>query len=197
MCGRYYVNDETAQEIIKIIKDIDKELSIVPKDRSGDVRPSQSALVIRKRNDDLTADQMTWGFPRYDGKGLLINARSESALEKRTFKESLQHRRCIIPAKGFYEWNKHKEKYFYERYDFPVLFMAGCYNRFQEQERFVILTTDANPSVSPVHDRMPLILEPGELESWAFDDSATEFILHKTPVLLKSSSDYEQMSLFV
>lgn len=197
MCGRYYVDDETAQEIINIIKDIDKKLAMTLKEHTGDVRPSQSTLVIKKQKDALTADQMTWGFPRYDGKGLLINARSESALEKRTFKDSMQLRRCIIPAKGFYEWNKKKEKYFYERYDSPVLFMAGCYNRFQEQERFVILTTDANPSVSPVHDRMPLILEPGELESWVLDDRAAEFILHKTPALLKSSSDYEQMSLFV
>ena len=74
--------------------------------------------------------------------------------------------------------------------------MAGCYNQY-DQDRFVILTTDANPSVSPVHERMPLILEPDELESWVLDDRATEFILHKTPVMLKSSTEYKQMSLFL
>ena len=74
--------------------------------------------------------------------------------------------------------------------------MAGCYNQY-DQDRFVILTTDANPSVSPVHERMSLILEPDELESWVLDDRATEFILHKTPVMLKSSTEYKQMSLFL
>ena len=60
----------------------------------------------------------------------------------------------------------------------------------------MILTTEANPSVSPVHDRMPLILEPEELEDWVLDDRATEYLLHKTPVLLKTHAEYEQMSLF-
>ena len=74
--------------------------------------------------------------------------------------------------------------------------MAGCYNRYQGEERFVILTTEANPSVAPVHHRMPLILDPEELENWVLDDKATEYILHKTPVLLRSSTEYEQMRLF-
>ena len=51
-------------------------------------------------------------------------------------------------------------------------------------------------TVSPVHDRMPLILEQEELEDWVLDDRATEYLLHKTPVLLKAHAEYEQMSLF-
>ena len=161
-------------------------------------------MILRKcraNYEELTslinmADCMAWGFPRFDGKGLLINARAESATERKTFRDSVQHRRCIIPAKGFYEWDKSKVKFSYERYDAPLLFMAGCYNKYQDQERFVILTTEANPSVSPVHDRMPLILEQEELEDWVLDDRATEYLLHKTPVLLKAHAEYEQMSLF-
>ena len=57
----------------------------------------------------LMADCMAWGFPRFDGKGLLINARAESAMERKTFRNSVQHRRCIIPAKSFYEWDKAKK----------------------------------------------------------------------------------------
>lgn len=193
MCGRYYVDDETAREIEKIVRKLDQKLKI---ERTGDILPSQTATVIKGFGAHLAEDQMAWGFPRFDRKGLLINARAESALERKTFRDSMQHRRCIIPAKGFNEWNKSKEKYSYERSDFPVLFMAGCYNWFEDQERFVILTTEANPSVSPVHDRMPLILEPEELESWVLDDKATEFILHKTPVMLSSGTEYEQISLF-
>ena len=193
MCGQYYVDDETAREIEKIVRDLDRKLHV---ERTGDIRPSQRAAVIKGENEHLMADCMAWGFPRFDGKGLLINARAESAMERKTFRNSVQHRRCIIPAKGFYEWDKSKEKFSFERYDSPVLFMAGCYNQY-DQDRFVILTTDANTSVSPVHDRMPLILEPDELESWVLDDRATEFILHKTPVMLKSSTEYKQMSLFL
>ena len=192
MCGRYYVDDETAREIEKIVRNLDRKLHV---ERTGDIRPSQRAAVIKGENEHLMADCMAWGFPRFDGKGLLINARAESAMERKTFRNSVQHRRCIIPAKGFYEWDKSKEKFSFERYDSLVLFMAGCYNQY-DQDRFVILTTDANPSVSPVHDRMPLILEPDELESWVLDDGATEFILHKIPVMLKSSTEYRQMSLF-
>ena len=54
---------------------------------------------------------MGWGFPRFDGRGLLINARAETAAERRTFRECVLHRRCVIPAKGFWEWNKFKEKF--------------------------------------------------------------------------------------
>ena len=60
----------------------------------------------------------------------------------------------------------------------------------------MILTTEANSSVSLVHNRMLLILEPEELEDWVLDDKATKYLLHKTPVLLKGKADYEQMKLF-
>ena len=193
MCGRYYVDDETAREIEKLVRDLDRKLQI---ERTGDVFPSQNAMILKGEGNHLAAEQMKWGFLGFEKGKLLINARAESALERKTFRDSLQHRRCIIPAKGFYEWDKSKEKFSYERKDAPVLFMAGCYNRYQGEERFVILTTEANPSVAPVHHRMPLILDPEELENWVLDDKATEYILHKTPVLLRSSTEYEQMRLF-
>ena len=63
-------------------------------------------------------------------KGLLINARAETAVERRTFRESVLHRRCVIPAKGFWEWNKSKEKFSFERWDSSVMFMAGCCDCF-------------------------------------------------------------------
>lgn len=192
MCGRYYVDDETAREIEKIVRDLDKKLQI---ERSGDIRPSDAALVLSQREQHLTAERMNWGFPGFQGTGLLINARAEGILEKKTFRESVLHRRCVIPAKGFYEWNKGKEKFHFERKE-PVLFMAGFFNQFQGKNRFVILTTEANASVSMVHERMPLVLESKEIQDWMLDDQAVEFLLHKTPVLLNRKSDYEQMSLF-
>ena len=193
MCGRYYVDDETAREIEKLVRDLDRKLQI---ERTGDVFPAQNATIIKGQEHHLAAEQMRWGFPGFEKGKLLINARAETALERPTFRESVQDRRCIIPARGFYEWNKSKEKFTFERKETPVLFMAGCYNRYESQERFVILTTDANSSVAPVHNRMPLILEPEELKDWVLDDQATESLLHKTPVLLEQRAEYEQMRLF-
>ena len=193
MCGRYYVDDETAREIEKLVRDLDRKLQI---ERTGDVFPSQKATIIKGQEHHLATEQMRWGFPGFENGKLLINARAESALERRTSQDSVQHRRCIIPSRGFYEWNKSKEKFTFERTDAPALFMAGCYNRYEDEERFVILTTEANSSVTPIHNRMPLILEPEELEDWVLDDGATEYLLHKTPVLLKARAEYEQMRLF-
>ena len=193
MYGRYYVDDETAREIEKLVRDLDRKLQI---ERTGDVFPAQNATIIKGQEHHLAAEQMRWGFPGFEKGKLLINARAETALERPTFRESVQDRRCIIPARGFYEWNKSKEKFTFERKETPVLFMAGCYNRYEGQERFVILTTDANSSVAPVHNRMPLILEPEELKDWVLDDQATESLLHKTPVLLEQRAEYEQMRLF-
>lgn len=193
MCGRYYVDDETAREIEKLVRDLDRKLQI---ERTGDVFPSQKATIIKGQEHHLAAEQMRWGFPGFEKGKLLINARAESALERRAFRDSIQNRRCIIPSRGFYEWNKSKEKFTFERTDAPALFMAGCYNWYEEQERFVILTTAANSSVAPVHNRMPLILEPEELKDWVLDDGATEYLLHKTPVLLEAHAEYEQMKLF-
>ena len=193
MCGRYYVDDETAREIEKLVRDLDRRLKM---ERTGDVFPSQNAIILKGEGNHLAAEQMRWGFPGFEKGKLLINARAETALERPTFRESVQDRRCIIPARGFYEWNKSKEKFTFERKGTPVLFMAGCYNWYEGQERFVILTTEANSSVAPVHNRMPLILEPEELKDWVLDDQATESLLHKTPVLLEQRAEYEQMRLF-
>lgn len=127
----------------------------------------------------------------------LINARSESALEKRTFRNSMLHRRCIIPARHFYEWDSYKNKVTFYRSDSPVLYMAGCYNLFEEEERFVLLTTQANASVERVHDRMPLILEQKELEDWIYDDTFTEFALRKNMPMLTKYQEYEQQQLIL
>lgn len=216
MCGRYYVDEETAREIRRLVLKLDRRFprksgrniaqEAARKMDAGSfhgtaagsaaVFPSQKATVIMEKERHLEAEQMIWGFPRFDSRGLLINARAETAAERRTFKESVLHRRCVIPAKGFWEWNKSKEKFSFERQDSSVMFMAGCYDCFEGQERFVILTTEANSSVKPVHDRMPLILEQSELEDWVTDDNAAEYFLHKTPALLEREAEYEQMSLF-
>ena len=80
MCGRYYVDDETAREIEKLVRDLDRKLQI---ERTGDVFPAQNATIIKGQEHHLAAEQMRWGFPGFEKGKLLINARAESALERR------------------------------------------------------------------------------------------------------------------
>ena len=201
MCGRYYVDDETIREIErrtgKPISRLWREL----RTGSKDVCTSQNALVLRGEDDCFQAEEMRWGFPGFDGQGLLINARAESALQKKTFRDSILHRRCVIPAKGYYEWNSAKEKFAFESPAAPVLFLAGCFNWFEsgdhEEERFVILTTEARGRAARVHERMPLLLQEDEIRAWLFDNDQTERILNREPGEdLMYKADYEQLSLF-
>ncbi|MBP3468155.1 MAG: SOS response-associated peptidase [Lachnospiraceae bacterium] len=192
MCGRYSV-DNITEEIEKSVCKLDGK---VKKKYTGDVLPSRSAVVITGRKPFLTAEEMVWGFSHYQKNGLLINARSETVLEKKMFRESVLHRRCIIPASQFYEWDSDKNKVTFLNERKPVLYMAGFFNRFQDEDHFIILTTSANASVSPVHPRMPLIVERDELEEWIYNDAFLEFALHKVPDLLDSRQEYEQQSLF-
>ena len=200
MCGRYYVDDETAKEIERIIRIADekvKRMSVTDITlQAKDIHPTDKAPILMQAGDGLCCRLQTWGFPGLDGKQIIFNARSESALEKKMFKEGVESRRIVIPATWFYEWNSKKEKNTFFRKDRKVLLMAGIYSRVQGQERFVILTTAANESMQPVHDRMPLLLEENEVEEWILGEDMYKNILMKTPYLLERKSDYEQLSLF-
>ena len=194
MCGRFYVDEETAKEVERVVQNVELRMRNM---HFGDIYPSQTAGILTGDVLGLDLKEMNWGFPQYQKKGLLINARAETALERKTFRESVLHRRCVIPARHFYEWDSDKNKVIFFREDRPVLFMAGFYNRFQDGARFIILTTEANASVGPVHNRMPLVLDEGELEDWVYDDKFTEYALHKTPPELWREQEYEQQSLIL
>ena len=198
MCGRYYVDDDTAREIEKLIRQVDEKMRKAETVhlQAGDIHPSEVAPVIAADRNALCCRWQRWGVPGFNGKQLRFNARSESALEKKMFKESVEQRRVVVPATWFYEWNKNREKNIFYREGQPVLYMAGLYNRYQDEDRFVILTTAANESMKPVHDRMPLLLDRDEIGEWLFEDNLTEIFLQKTPALLKRRADFEQMSLF-
>lgn len=237
MCGRYYMEDDTAREIEKVIRWVDgklraqrtaqeakqeqgagiaqeqnpwnegKEDITAGLGKAGDIYPAALAPVLGAGMDTagyrtLDCRMLRWGLPGYSPKGngkkgqVIFNARSETAMEKPTFREGIKNHRIVIPAAGFYEWNHKKEKYRFRRTDSPVLFMAGCFRRYEDGDRFVILTTAANASMEPVHDRMPLILEPDEIADWIWDGERTKNLLEKQPCLLERTTDYEQMTLF-
>ena len=200
MCGRYYVDDDTAREIEKLVRQVDEKMrqnaAAGIKLLAKDIHPSEMAPVIAADDSGLCCRWQRWGFPGISGKQLIFNARSESALEKRTFRESVKHRRIVVPATWFYEWNKNKEKNIFYRQGQSVLYMAGFYNRYQDEDRFVILTTSANDSMKPVHNRMPLVLERDEILKWLNEDQLVETFLQKTPALLDQRVEFEQMNLF-
>lgn len=192
MCGRYYVDEKTAKEIEKIVRNIDKKLNGV---KMGEVQPSQNALVLTGKKPELSAEVMQWGFPRLDKKGLIINARAESVKEKRTFKDCEMQRRCIVPAAHYFEWDREKTKTVLSRSDSGIVYMAGVYQYIQNVERFVILTTQANQSVAKIHDRMPLILDEKEIEGWVYDNELADYLLQKVPVQLKTYQEFTQQTL--
>ncbi len=241
MCCRYYIDDDTIEESMRLLRlqahivgrlgvqeentnwnatykrtegeqkvvrvridgkvrdraeSVHQKGSVYASYMAHDIHPNDMAPVILSNQGMLTVDDLQWGFPQHTGKGLLINARAESALQKPSFSESMLYRRCIIPARHFYEWDPQKNKVTFRRSDTAVLFMAGCYNLFPDGRRFTILTTRANASMEPVHDRMPLILEPDEVAEWFASTERARILLQQVPVQLERTQEYEQQSLF-
>lgn len=200
MCGRYYVDDDTAQEIERIIRMAEEKVAKATREPvllpSGDIHPTDRAPILMADRQGICCHIQKWGFPGFDTKQVLFNARCESALEKPTFREAVAKRRIVVPAAGFYEWNSRKEKSTFYHKNHPALFMAGLYNPYDEGNRFVILTTTANTSMAPVHDRMPLLLEEEEILPWILNPDAAKEILMKVPYLLERKTEFEQMSLF-
>ena len=194
MCGRYYIDDETSREIEKIVAALDKKYSD-QEYKKGEIFPTDNAPILVAKGSNIEPDILKWGFPNFSNKGVIINARSETAFEKKTFRESLTSRRCIIPASGFYEWNKNKEKIYFTPKEETIMYMAGIYSVYDNEARFVIITTSANSSVKEVHERMPLLLQKNQLEQWVFNDIQTNTILKQTPYMLKQRADFEQQVL--
>ena len=196
MCGRYWIDSDTAKEIEKTIRMVDEKLKM--ERCSKDIHPTEKAPVISYQQGSMIVVDKKWGFPGFDSGKVIFNARSESVLEKKMFRDSVLKRRLIIPASGFYEWNRKKEKVTFASAveEQPILYMAGFYNIYGGEDRFVILTTGANGSMADVHERMPLLLKHQELEDWLRDDKRLEEFLHSKPHGLKKQMEYEQQDLF-
>jgi putative SOS response-associated peptidase YedK len=126
-------------------------------------------------------DRFHWGLlPSWAGEPDegLINARSETAAEKRSFADAWAARPCLVLSSGFYEWRETdggpKRPYRIYREDAPAFAMAGLWEVWEGRDRSVpsvtILTTDPNELVEPIHDRMPVVLPAGEEASWLTGD---------------------------
>ena len=142
----------------------------------------------------LTAQVLQWGFLGFDKGNLLINARAESVMDRPTFRGSFEQGRCVLPAAGFYEWDKSKEKVTFTVPSKPILYLAGIWRLYGPEQRFVILTREANASMVPVHDRMPLILTKEEVTPWVSERAEAERLLTKELPMLQAERPYEQLT---
>lgn len=197
MCGRYHFSAELLDEIRDLTEQKDWKLELGVLDR--DIHPGDTAPVITAAGDQggsLRACRQKWGYPGPGGKGLVFNARSESVFEKRMFRNSVSQRRAAVPVSWFYEWNKNKEKFTFTKEGSRILFLAGFSGRYEDGDRFVILTTQANASMAPVHSRMPLVLEREQVREWILDSKKTKELLGQEPPRLARDCEYEQQTLF-
>jgi len=177
MCGRYRLSRR--KEIVEEYFDSapwDQELS--PR---FNIAPTQSVPVIRQNPKEPVRQLslMRWGLiPSWakDGSGAarMINARSETASTKPAFRDPLKYRRCLLPADGFYEWQrtaKAKQPFCFEINDGELFAFAGIWDRWKDPsggwiKTCSILTTTPNAVTSAVHDRMPVILDPDAYDLW-------------------------------
>ena len=177
MCGRYtFFTDKELQEVDEIIEQISNEIQLENM-KTGEIFPTDLTPVLLPYEDVVVPRLMVWGFPNFRNKGVIINARSETAGEKKLFASALEKRRCIIPSTGFYEWNAEKKKFLFNMPDSGMLYMAGIYDRFDGEDRFVILTTEANASMAEVHNRMPVVVPKGRIRDWICDPGKAEDLL--------------------
>ena len=187
ICGRYsFFTDEENREILSIIAEVSRNYPNTPV-KTGEIFPTNTAPVLVGVENQQRAQPQIWGFPHFKGSGVMINARAETVEEKRMFRESVWERRCVIPTTGFYEWKQDstKQKYLFAYPKEEVTYLAGLYNEYKGQRRYVILTTGANRSIRDIHDRMPVVLPKERLEEWLFHKKEAVELLHQTPPMLE------------
>lgn len=176
MCGRFNMNSEDdAEEMRRIVAEINRRYQNTPERaqmRSGEIFPTNVVPVLSPgRGGGTGAFLMKWGFKPFKGSGVIINARSETAEEKPMFSKAMRERRCVVPAQNYFEWEGHrqgKQKYAIRTAEGSLCYMAGLY-RYEEDARlpaFVILTRAASPDVRFIHDRMPVLLNAGDVGAW-------------------------------
>ena len=202
MCCRYYYEDFEIElrELMKAERVVELPDFRYRETGVRDIRPSQSGVVLHnagRSGEDkeclLGVSEMVWGFSNPAKKGLIINARAETAREKITFADSIAKRRCVIPASGFYEWDPYKARYRFTSPDGGLILLAGFYRREQGVPRFTVLTTEANDSMIKVHDRMPVMIGREEIRPWIEDGARLTEFLSRKQVTLSCEQDSGQI----
>lgn len=175
MCGRFDLH--LPKELLEEIFGISITLDLRPR---YNISPTQEIAVIRTNPDRIRQlDLLRWGLIPPWAKdpvigSRMINARSETVHEKPTFRSAFKHRRCVIPANGFYEWKEaegRKKPLYVKMKDNNPMIFAGLWDNWkpeegEEIESCSILTTSSNDLITPLHDRMPVILDIKDVDLW-------------------------------
>ena len=189
MCGRYVIRTLfEVHEFMSALIPSQPPLEFAPR---YNVAPTQDVPVVRLgRSGPLQLDFVRWGLiPSWASDpsigNRMINARAETIQEKPSFRQAFRHRRCLVPADGFYEWkviekNKHeknKQPYFIHLRDDHTFYFAGLWEHWQRPEQSIdsctILTTAPNELMQTLHNRMPVILDAQTARQW-LDPKADE-----------------------
>lgn len=190
MCGRFYLNKETFQIASSMVEDNECEMI----DEQKDYVPGEKIPVILSQDDKLVLTSLTWGYSMQGSSQKVINARSETLLEKKMFKEDALNHRCLVIAKGFYEWDSHKHKVSFESQKEDSLLMGGIYR--EKEKEVTIITVNANDTMKPIHSRMPLMISKEDMHRWLFDEHYLEVFLTTPLDDLQIVSGQVQESLF-
>ncbi len=178
MCGRYTLRTpvETLAEEFGITGPLPE---VQPR---YNVAPTQEVVAVLTEDDERHLEMLRWGLiPSWaDDPAIgnrMINARSETAAQKPSFRSAFRKRRCLILADGFYEWQKTgngKQPYYIHMEDGSLFAFAGLWEVWsgdgEEIRSCTILTTSANEMVGKIHHRMPVILPPENYELWLDPD---------------------------
>jgi putative SOS response-associated peptidase YedK len=187
MCGRFSLTPKIEHVIEKL--NIINSIELAP---SYNIAPSQNIAVVRYVDGRLHISAMRWGLIPSWMKELpksnhLINARSETVASKPSFRTAYKKRRCLIPADGFYEWQKSgdsKQPYHIQLKNKDIFTFAGLWEQWQGDgqtiESCTILTTDANQEMKPIHHRMPVIIDPDQYRNW-FESSDPQQLFEPYP----------------
>jgi putative SOS response-associated peptidase YedK len=175
MCGRYALT-ATPEEVQALFGYLDAE-DFPPR---YNIAPTQPVAIVRLVRGARRFALVRWGLvPSWvkDPKrfALLFNGRSESAAEKPAFRAAMRYRRCLVPASGFYEWRrgpgKAKQPFWVRPHGGGLVAFAGLWETWSgpdgnDIDTACILTTDANETVAPIHDRMPVVIVPEAFDRW-------------------------------
>lgn len=177
MCGRFTIT-LSKEDFIRYLSKY-KQLEIKIDDitlPNYNVAPTENIAAMIKYKDSYRVGPLSWGFIPFfakDNKKTIINARSETILEKTVFKDSVLHKRCVIFADSFYEWkntNGRKTPYRILVKDQKLFAFAGLWSQYKNDDKSIftatILTTKANEMMSDIHDRMPVILTDDQIDTW-------------------------------
>lgn len=175
MCGRF-AQVITHDRLQKLEKELNMIRSSEQIEFNYNVAPQQTVAAVVNQGQGAYTGFFRWGLipswsrevPTYQ----MINVRSDSVMEKPSFRGGLQRRRCLVPATGFYEWRKEdKQPYFIYSADSDLLFIAAIYDSWYGPDgshipSLGIMTTDANPAMRELHHRMPVLLFGEERLRW-------------------------------